>query len=544
MSAALNEAPPAVPSLRVVARNNKLMVTIRPGALPNAIATIIHGLRSEAKLYERAGVLVRVLGDGTIVPVEAAWIKTHIEHTFRVNKLDANGNLKPANVNDDIAQRILAARGAWGMPKLGGVVRYPVMRPDGSVLAIPGYDEQTGLLFLDGVDGADKGPEVVDSPRVLSNEEVKQALERIWQPFSLFPFDSSVSRGVFFAALLTTVCRPTLPTAPAFGVSAPAAGTGKGFLSDCLMQLVDARRTALPLPAHDANEAEKRIFSKLLSGQPGLTLDNLVGVIDNAALCSMLTAPEPEGRILGKSEIVSILNRALCVLNGNNITMGGDLFRRVLPIRLDANIERPENREFPFDPRELIRLRLRSYRLDLLDVLMTYQSAGAPRIGMGSMGSFSEWERLVRQCVCWVIQQGVASVPMADPLEALSMSRAEDPNVAQHAALMEAWCDKYAEQEVQVKELAAIADSGNRMGGWSDPDDGPLRELLCEIATPVGRGGGQFNRRLFAWWLRAHVGVVVNGLRIDRCRVDQKHGATWRVTRVTGHPELVAQGDE
>jgi hypothetical protein len=537
MSAIIDQTPrpaPTAPSLRVVGGNSRPIVTIRAGALPDAIAAIIRGLRAEAKLYERGGALARLLDDGTIVAVDAPWLKTHIEHTFRVLKLGADGAAKPANINDDVAQRVLAARGAWGLPRLGGVVRYPVMRADGSVLAAPGYDEQTELLYLD---DAGSGIDGVDLPRGLDICKLRQALERVWEPFALFPFDSPLSRGVFLAALLTTVCRPTLPTSPAFSVTAPAAGTGKSFISECLMQLVDARRSALPLPVDDANETEKRIFGKLLSGQPGLTLDNLTGVIDNAALCAMLTSPEPEGRILGKSEIVSIVNRSLCVLNGNNITMGGDLFRRVLPIRLDANTERPETREFSFDPREFIRRRLRDYRLDLLNVLVTFQAAGAPRIGKGSMGSFGEWERLVRQCVCWLIQRDAAPVELADPLDALSLSRAEDPHVAQHAALMEAWRDKYGDDEVQVKDLAAMADGDDLTSAWRDPLDAPLREVLCEIASPAGRGGGRFNRRLFAWWLRSKVGVVVGGLRIDKCRADPKHGTTWRVSRVDDHPE-------
>lgn len=529
MSTTTNQASRIVPSLHVVGGKSKPAVAIRAGALPAAVATIIHGLRDEAQLYERAGALARVLDDGTIVPVEPPWLKTHVEHNFRVLKIDTAGNAKPANITDDVAKRVLAARGAWGLPKLGGVVRYPVMRPDGSVLSTPGFDQQTGLLYLG---NANDDADATSRTRTLGDDELRQTLERAWQPFSLFPFDSPLSRGVFLSALLTTVCRAALPTAPAFSVTAPAAGTGKGFLGDCLMQLVDARRSALPLPADDGNETEKRVFAKLLNGQPGMLLDNLVGVIDNAALCSTLTSAEPEGRPLGKSEIVAVVNRTLCVLNGNNITMGGDLFRRVLPIRLDANTERPETREFPFDPRKLIEARLHDYRLDLLNVLMTYQAAGAPRIGKGGMGSFEEWERLVRQCVCWLIQRGAVPVAMADPHGALALSRAEDPHVAQHAALMDAWHDKYGDDEVQVKALAAIADADSQAGAWCDPYDAALREVLCEIAAPTGRGGGRFNRRQFAWWLRAHVGIIVGGLRIDKCRADAKHGTTWRVTRV------------
>src|SRR5207244_893979 len=40
------------------------------------------------------------------------------------------------------------ARGAWdGLRPLYALTQYPVLRPDGSVLTQPGYDEATGLIF-------------------------------------------------------------------------------------------------------------------------------------------------------------------------------------------------------------------------------------------------------------------------------------------------------------------------------------------------------------------------------------------------------------
>lgn len=530
MNAVRNDADPNIDQPKNAGRllravGGKPTIALAAGKLPDAVRGIIRGLRAEGALYERAGGLVRVLDDGNIVEVVAPWLKTHLEAAFHFLKPDTHGALRTANATDDVASRVLAARGAWGLPELGGVVRYPVMRPDGTVLSTPGYDNDTQLLYVKRR-GAASDPD--DVPRALDDGELRAALMRVWAPFELFPFDGPVSRGVFLSALLTTVCRPALPTAPAFCANAPAAGTGKGFLSDCLMQLVDARRSALPLPKDDANETEKRIFAKLLGGQPGLVLDNLEGVVDNAALCSMLTSAEPEGRILGKSEIVPIVNRSLCVLNGNNITMGGDLFRRVLPIRLDANTERPELREFRFDPRDVIRETLAAYRLDLLNVLTTYQAAGAPRCASGSMGSFAQWERLVRQAVCWLIQRAVLPAEMADPLEAMTLSRAEDPRVMQHAALCESWFEKYRDGEVQVKDLARICANDNS-GAWVDPADGALAAVLREIASS---GRGSFNPRIMAWWLRGHAGVIVDGMRIDKCRTDNKHGTTWRVTRV------------
>jgi hypothetical protein len=390
------------------------------------------------------------------------------------------------------------------------------MRPDGSVIQKPGFDTATGLLYLD---NSEERP----APHPLDRKALKEALARIWQPFELFPLDSAVSRGVFLAALLTTVCRPALPTAPGFLVRAYTPGTGKTLLSECLMLLTGASLSALPLPENNPEEIEKRLFAKLLTGCPGLILDNLVGVIDNAALCAFLTSPEPEGRILGQSETRSVVNRALWLLNGNNVTAGGDTFRRILPITLDANSETPETRRFTFNPRDVIRDRLDAYRADLLSVLLTFQWEGAPTVAAGSFGSFEEWERLVRQCVCWLIREGVAPAEMTDPLEVMKLSKAEDPHHQQHATILETWHDLHGESVVQVRDVGRLIERGEY---GSTTAETAFVEAVRDVATVRGA----FNGRYFGGWLRKHKGRVVQGYRLDPGTAGLKEPG-WRVSR-------------
>lgn len=523
MSARPDMPQAPAPQLRVIGGGARPLVTLRSGELPGAVAAILAALRADGSLYERGGALVRVLDDGSIVDVAAPWLRTHIERTCRVRRLTSDGEPRPGNITEEISRRVLAARGEWGLPVLAGVTRHQIMRADGSILATPGYDSRSGLLYL----GRDE-PAVPELPHALDDAELRAALVRVWEPLSQFPYDSPQSRGVMLAALLTTVCRPALPTAPAVAVTAPAAGSGKSYISECLMLLADAAPAALSLPSADPAEAEKRIVGALATGRRGLTLDNLTGVVTSDSLCSILTSSAPEVRILGSSEVRALPARTLIILNGNNITMGGDLYRRVLPIRLDAACERPEAREFPFDPRERIAARLASYRHDLLCVMMTYQAAGATRVAAGALGSFGVWERLVRQCVCWLIARAVLPVEMVDPLVAMAQSRADDPRVGQHAALCAAWAAKYGDGEVRVADLALAA--ADPVGVWADPADAPLREVLREIA---GDRAGRFGSRVMSWWLRDRAGVIVDGLWIERARTDHSHGSTWRVARTT-----------
>jgi hypothetical protein len=483
------------------------------GELPQIIAQIMERMALDGEVFERGGRLMR-LAEDELITVEKPWLQTNLERAYSFMVFDTRHNdWARKDCPEKIALRILAERGNWGLPKLSGLVGFPVMRPDGSVIQRPGYDDATGLLYLnDDIDAP--------IPHALDKAALVEALRRIWEPFALFPFDSDISRGVFLSALLTTVVRPTLPTAPAFLIRAFTPGTGKTLLSECLMLLVGAPVKAMPLPENN-EEIGKRLFSILLTGRAGSILDNLSGVIDSPDLCVFLTSAEPEGRILGQSEIRSAVNRMLWVLNGNNVSAGGDTFRRILPITLDANSESPETRKFTFNPREIVSASSDRLRTDLLSVLLTYQWEGAPVVGDGALGSFDEWERLIRQCVCWLIREGVAPASMADPIKVLELNKAEDPFHRQHAEVLETWFNLYRDRVVYVREISKLVDEFTHTAAGA-----AFVEVVKEIAP--ARGG--FNGRYFAGWLRRHKGRVVGGLRLDAGDSTKKEPG-WFVSR-------------
>ena len=494
------------------------VLQLQQGELPQILPKVLERMRLDGEIFERAGLLVR-LADGVLVAVEKAWLQTYLESAFQLMMFDGRSeSWTVRDCPDKLAQRLLAGRGVWNLPKVGAVVSFPVMRADGRVIDKPGFDEETRLLYLD---LASDRP----VPKPMDRKALTEALIRIWQPFQQFPFDSDISRGVFLAALLTSVCRPALPTAPAFLIRAYTPGTGKTLLSECLMILVGAGLSALPLPESNAEEIEKRLFAKLLTGCPGLILDNLQGVVDSAAMCAFLTSPEPEGRILGQSETRSVLNRALWLLNGNNVTAGGDAFRRILPVTLDANCESPETRRFTFNPKDLIRQRLDAYRADLLSVLLTYQWEEAPTVESGSFGSFEEWEAVVRQCVCWLIREGVAPAAMVDPLKVMSLSKAEDPHHQQHAAILEAWFELYADNVVQVRDIVRLVT--DRQQGLRANES-----VFVQAVADIKPARGDFDGRYFSGWLRRHKGRVVNGYRLDPGDQKRKESG-WLVSKQT-----------
>lgn len=128
----------------------------------------------------------------------------------------------------------------------------------------------------------------------------------------------------------------------------------------------------------------------------------------------------------------------------------------------------------------------------------------------------------MRQCVCWLVREGVAPAAMTDPLEVMTLSKAEDPYHQQHAAVLEAWHDLYADRVVQVREIAKLVDGGVYGGARAER---AFAELVAEIVPP--RGG--FNGKYFAGWLRRHKGRIVNSYRLDPGNPAQKEPG-WRVT--------------
>src|SRR5690606_698103 len=119
------------------------------GEAPRAVAAVLERLRVGAEGCERGGQMGR-LADGEVVTVELPWRRTPVEQCFTFQTYDVRATKwRPADCPHDLVARVLAARGEWELPKVAGIVTFPVMRPSGTIIEQPGYDAETGLLYLD-----------------------------------------------------------------------------------------------------------------------------------------------------------------------------------------------------------------------------------------------------------------------------------------------------------------------------------------------------------------------------------------------------------
>ncbi|ABI56415.1 hypothetical protein ACN2MM_05965 [Alkalilimnicola ehrlichii MLHE-1] len=496
----------------------------QPGEMPRIVREADALMAEAGVVFQRGGQLVRVVEDGTLFGVQPPWLRTHLEEVAAWLRWDGRAkDWLPADAPGDLAPRILANRGGWSVPELTGVIRGPILRPDGSLLNQPGYDKATGLLLL--ADHPDGWPAIPAHP---SREQVRAALATLWEPFARFPYVDDVSRAVQLAALLTAVQRPLLETAPAFAWNAYRAGTGKSKGAKATAWLGGSEPVESPW-SEQAEEQRKRLMSALMAGPSSLLLDNVSGPMDSDTLCAVLTASEFRDRKLGVSEDVSAPTRVLVAATGNNLRLVGDLSRRVLVATIDHGVENPERLAFPFDPVARVRERWLHYRAAALTVLRGFLAEGAPAHGLGTMGSYEQWDALIRQCVVWVRAEGLAGFSLADPADAVARNYDNDPETQKLRALVAAWHAQHAAAPVRVATL--ISTAGGDVDGCTFPQYDEGRAALLEALQEIAGDRGYVNRRRLGRWIERHAGRVVDGLRIESAGEAYKT-RQWRVVQV------------
>ena len=271
-----------------------------------------------------------------------------IEHAPFV-KPARGGGFKPQPATEKLARLYLNAPDLWRLPILNGIIETPTLRADGTLLDVPGYDRRSGLLLNM---GDLKLPTISDAP---SRADALAGLKLLQEPFSDFPFvadgpnGSSASRSVMLSMVLTGLVRRTLPSAPMHGVSAPTPGTGKSLAVQVAAIIVMGRPVTAMSQGASQEEDEKRFFTILMQGDQMASIDNVTRSIGGDALCTILTEPTWQNRVLGESRNVSVNTNVLLTATGNNLSFAGDMTRRALLCRMDARMENPEGRSFEKD---------------------------------------------------------------------------------------------------------------------------------------------------------------------------------------------------
>lgn len=505
----------------------------------DTVTKIAAVLAASGRYYSRGGMLSRLAilqaeetdkdgtkraaGSITIKSAEVQTIVSDVSKTTIVKKWDGRKRAHvKADLPVDVAQSVKeTAAETPSIKGLLGIVHVPILRPDGSMMALRGYDPVTRLYLA-----ADVELNVPDRPTMKdAKAAAKWLMDEIYGEFNT----NEIGKSVMLSSLLTAILRPYLGGSPLHAFSAPSWGAGKSMCAEIAGIVAMGVVPAMIPPGETKEETMKRVESAIRSGDAINVLDNVSHPLTGDALCVMLTAQIVSIRIFGTNTIAKFESAAFWMVTGQNLQIGGDLVRRSVIATIDPGVERPELSEFKKS--DLVGW-VKKNRLLILEkiflILRAHAQAGFPH-GEGAaprLGSFGDWSKRVAGLLTWL---GYVS-PKASQ-EALYD---EDPARQRRVAVLDAIYDW------QQGGLGGTSNTSRTKAGkpWA------MKELF-EMATSDNSGHhvlADFVKSDLKYgatahtlgnWLRRIKGQVTDGKRLVQSGIDPSDKvALWLVEEV------------
>ncbi|MGE4153477.1 MAG: hypothetical protein AB7G17_14630 [Phycisphaerales bacterium] len=384
-----------------VVTNNRELGEIRDETLE----AIHKANEADPALFLRSGVIVTVTSDengrALIVPTTKPALRNYatdaaVFKTQNIRHRDGESYIVETLVSPptDVVEAILALPpGKLPFSSLVALTEAPIIRPDGSIRTEPGYDPATRLYYLPG--------EPVDMPEIPERPTGKQlaaARETLEDLVADFPFVDQASRANAIGMIVGSVIRSAVDgPAPLAVVDATSPGTGKSLLTDMVAVISTGRPAAFIAWPNDEEEARKMMTSAFAGGSTLLPIDNVEGGLRSRVLTQAITARSWSDRMLGQTNKLELPVRCSWIVNGNGVTLKGDLPRRVYWIRMEAQQARPWTRS-GFRHPNLIE-HVRKNRGEILAAILTmargWYAAGTPKSKTKEIGTFEDWTRKV-----------------------------------------------------------------------------------------------------------------------------------------------------
>jgi len=298
-----------------------------------------------------------------------------------------------------------------------------------------------------------------------------------------------------------------------FFYNAPSAGTGKTLLQTAASIIAHGTVPALRPWVGDGDEIRKTVYASLLAGDRSLLFDNVPGgvKIRSAELCAAITAEKWQDRKLGESESKAVPNRAVFSASGNNVNPAGDMARRSIIIRLDANTEKLSQRRFEIDDLESYLVRERPNLLvDALTIIRAYRRTPATDTTMPvPLAAFEQWSHFIREPLIWL--------GLPDPVETQKGDANEDAQTL--SAAFGVLAVRFGVGKFSGVDIAHAA------GGISDMN-GQLVNLLIAAGCKEPNSPHKVG-----YWLRSNRDKVFGGMKLV-AGVHTMTGMTWQFVKV------------
>ena len=423
-----------------------------------------------------------------------------------------------------------------GLRQLTSVTHTPTLRPDGGILAAPGYDDATGIYHL-----PDPGLVVPAIPDAPSTQDVKAAVALLDEMTAGFPWKSEHDRANYYGVLLTPLLRAAVPSDRKLVIfDAPTQGSGKTLLAQ-LVGILHGGVLRGGIQHTDEAELRKNITTILArTTAPVVVLDNLTGTLESPVLAGLLTNPTWTDRLLGANHDVNVPNDRLWTVTANNLSVGPDMVRRTLWVGIDAQMERPQDRTGFAIPDLPGWVRGNRGRLiaALLTLTRAWVLAGRPVPVARSSDSFTRWATSIDGILTH------AGVPgrFDDPASRAQESAEVDAEWATclralHASFGdEAFTAAQALDQVPWPLGATVGMGQSAM--FPAPRNGrpviPWESLPGELAEKAGRSarGPSSVTVSFGRWLNYRKGRFAGGLACRLAFKDRTNVVWWRIVQV------------
>jgi hypothetical protein len=500
----------SVLGIELNAARMKPVIRVVPGELHCVVDAAEHELAKSQQYYQRGGLIVNVVTD----PGTRETRLQEISQPALVRALAGAATWERYDKRSQDWVRIDPPARHAGvlfdsssyphLPVLNGLARQPYLRPDGSLVDTAGYDHTTGLF---GVFNAREFN--IQAPP--TRRQAQKALELLKDLLVEFPFAGPADLAAAIAGILTATVRPSLPHAPMSHVRAHMVGSGKSYLCELVTAFATPQRaTPTTFPSND-EECRKMLLAGLLRAPAVIEFDNLTGdLLAHKSLCTVLSSEFISGRILGVSKTATVGTRVLFLSSGNNVGPVKDMTRRCITIQLKPNCETPAARNFkrPELVREVLKERGR-YVSAALTIMRGWIAADRPQSACRALAGYTDWSNLCRQPLLWL--------GCPDPAMSVFEAMSDDPDRETLGRLLRAWQAAFGRLPGMVREAVKLVETGRS-------EHQELGELLRDIAEERG----QINRRKLGWWIRHHVGQIVDGLCFVRSRGNRSAEA-WQV---------------
>lgn len=372
------------------------------------------------------------------------------------NKESETERLSCVDFPKHIAEQLLQLSAEeLGVPRVTRLGRTPIYSSAGKLLAKTGFYPECSLALH--IPPGLSLPEVSARPTPAEVGTARTLL--VTQLLGDFPFVAESDRANALALLLSLFIRELTGLTPLTMVEASTPRTGKTLLAEVLLAVFCGLGPAGDLPpevfkiselgAKD-EEANKILCSILMSGPSVVFLDNISRKVDCPPLAMTLTSSNPSFRVLGASRMVTLANSAIWMGTANNPTYSNENSRRVVTVRLDAGLERPEERQGYQIPDIIGWATENRPRLiwAALTLVQNWIAQGKPP-GSVTLGGFQRWASTLGGIL------DCAGVPgfMENRHEVLARS---DPDSQEWAAFFSAWWEDYGGARVSTMDLIQV----------------------------------------------------------------------------------------